>query len=624
MKQTLLRTAACLLLAFSSLALCAETNWIAPAPVGKVPYTAKLLPGGAIEIKLGPSEYVVNGEFSLRPGFALFQADAAKDFATCKVSGDTLSATGPDFRFERKIERLPEAVLVTDRITNTGKADLPFMYRQFVRMPSIEAYRICGYQIYASRGNGTNSINSTTIVMPKTGGALGMLAVSDVFRVHFYGYAAKKMYGIADNTLVIRPGVTQEMVFALFPTPTADYYDQINAMRRFLGVNYCIPKGFAFLTPYPRGVVTFQKGVDRIGKENTVEELRQWLDNKSAGYISAGAVSQNGETYGQGSAWLKTAKPEIHRAFYAKLRQAKPDIKIFHYFHCFIDIKDALAPGFDNEKLLTPSGTQADYRNPKLPLYLPTEGSAFAKMQESRLAKLKNDYGVDGIFWDEFPYSAAEYHYGEPWDGVSADIHPRTHEIVRRKSSVAMVTMPWRKRMVEWIAANKMLLIANGGGGYTATMTQLFNKHHFLAFMETGSITNLLASQLSTPIGLGDHLAERNELDCYRNQVRWLQYGSVYFYYHQQVEPFTHYTLSRYMFPITPVELHEGYIIGKERILTAISGNFSFGGNEKAEAHFFDANGYEVKREAPAVQRDGRTYYQITLGENESCALVRK
>ena len=48
------------------------------------------------------------------------------------------------------------------------------------------------------------------------------------------------------------------------------------------------------------------------------------------------------------------------------------------------------------------------------------------------------------------------------------------------------------------------------------------------------------------------------------------------------------------------------------------------GGNEEAEAHFFDANGYEVKREAPAFQKDGKTYYKVELGEYESCALVKK
>ena len=78
------------------------------------------------------------------------------------------------------------------------------------------------------------------------------------------------------------------------------------------------------------------------------------------------------------------------------------------------------------------------------------------------------------------------------------------------------------------------------------------------------------------------------------------------------------------MFPITPVRLGEGYIIGKERIVTAKSGYFSFGDKSGGEAHFYNSNGVEVKRALPSLVKDGKTYYRIELGENESCALVRK
>jgi len=45
------------------------------------------------------------------------------------------------------------------------------------------------------------------------------------------------------------------------------------------------------------------------------------------------------------------------------------------------------------------------------------------------------------------------------------------------------------------------------------------------------------------------------------------------------------------MFPITPMELHEGYIIGKERIVTNRSGLFGWGDNSKHEVHVFNEEG---------------------------------
>ena len=602
----------------------ADLPYIAPEAVKPLKIQSKITPGGAVEVKLGKSSYTVNADFSLQPGWAKLKADKAEGFTSFKVSGNKLTAAGKDFKLERTIKNVAEAVVVTDRITNTGKEDLPFMYRQYCQYKTkLKEYRLCGYRIYGRRGNGTSSINCTAIMMPPAGGSVGLLALNDVFRVHFRAFAAKGLYGIGDDNLIIKPGVTQEMSFAIFPSAKSDYYSQVNAMRRFLGVNYELARGFAFLSPNPPNVRTFAPGVDRIGKHDSVETIREWLNNKSAGMASAGAVKQNGEL-SHGSAWVKTAKPDIHKEFYQKVRAAKPNIMVLHYYHSYIDIKSHMDSGFDDAKTLKPNGEQADYRNPALPLFFTVEGSKWSQMQEGRLERLRTEFGVDGIFWDEFPQSASKYHFGEPWDGVSGDIHPRTHKITKRKSSIALMTLPWRKRMVENFAKNKLFLVANGGGGHTRTMTELFIKNKYTAFMETGGIANLHNTHLFTPIGLGDHLTERSEVDCYRNQVRHLDYGSLYYYYHQQVEPFTHPTLVQYMYPITPVELHEGYIIGKERILTNRSGYYSFGGNEKAELHFFDANGKEVKRPAEKVIKNNKTYYKVVLAENESCAIIKK
>ncbi len=53
-------------------------------------------------------------------------------------------------------------------------------------------------------------------------------------------------------------------------------------------------------------------------------------------------------------------------------------------------------------------------------------------------------------------------------------------------------------------------------------------------------------------------------------------------------------------------------------------GYYSFGGNEEAELHFFDADGNEVARQAEKTVKDGKTYYKVVLAENESCAVVKK
>jgi hypothetical protein len=84
------------------------------------------------------------------------------------------------------------------------------------------------------------------------------------------------------------------------------------------------------------------------------------------------------------------------------------------------------------------------------------------------------------------------------------------------------------------------------------------------------------------------------------------------------------------MFPITPVELHEGYIIGKERIITNRSGVFGWDDSSQHEVHVFDETGREVLLDklpkgtvVKTYQKDGKTWTEIRIGEDWSAAIVK-
>jgi hypothetical protein len=170
-------------------------------------------------------------------------------------------------------------------------------------------------------------------------------------------------------------------------------------------------------------------------------------------------------------------------------------------------------------------------------------------------------------------------------------------------------------------------LIANGGLPATRTMRNL----HYSAFNETGSISHCVWSQLYSPIALGDHLTEHSEEDAYQTMLRALDYGCVYYWYSDLNVIPTYSTLTHYMFPITPVELHEGYIIGKERIVTNRSGVFGWNDNSKHEVHVFDQTGREVNLKdikAPTVvktyEKDGKRWTELRIGEGWSAAIIKK
>jgi hypothetical protein len=85
------------------------------------------------------------------------------------------------------------------------------------------------------------------------------------------------------------------------------------------------------------------------------------------------------------------------------------------------------------------------------------------------------------------------------------------------------------------------------------------------------------------------------------------------------------------MFPITPIELHEGFIIGKERIITNRSGLFGWNDKSQHEIHIFDRTGREVELKdikAPTVaktyEKDGARWTELRLGEGWSAAIIKQ
>ena len=126
------------------------------------------------------------------------------------------------------------------------------------------------------------------------------------------------------------------------------------------------------------------------------------------------------------------------------------------------------------------------------------------------------EIGADGVYWDEMSQSRFTYHYGDPWDGRSADVDLQTMQIARKKASVSLISQRFRLGLAQEILDRSMMI--GNGSPITRTMTAL----QFPRFIETGSVSNLLRGQLYTPIGLGDHLSERTTQDTVDGMRRQL------------------------------------------------------------------------------------------------------
>jgi len=187
------------------------------------------------------------------------------------------------------------------------------------------------------------------------------------------------------------------------------------------------------------------------------------------------------------------------------------------------------------------------------------------------------------------------------------------------KSSVTLLTESWRVALAQHIQSRGSLV--GNGAPYTRAMADL----DFPCFVETGSITNCTRAHLYSPIALGDHLTEHSQQDAYETMLAALDYGCVYHWYNDMTVTPTHPTITSFMFPITPIEIHAGYIIGEERIVTKISGRFGWNDNAQHELHVFDDTGHETKDyQAEVVEETGQTWTELRIAEDWSAVIVRR
>jgi len=569
--------------------------FVAPQPVKPVDYKLAQDKGHAFSLQLGGNTFSVVSQYST-------------------PAGKWVNGSNAYFTVKRQLERQGEWIVVRDTFTNLTDENLPLMRREEVPM-KVGRLWLGGLESGSVTGTSNSSSNPTVFGVQENMG-IGLLPLDDVFQVHIKNYSNGNAIGLADENLVLKPKSTYTAEWAIVPVPTADYFDFINTTRRLLDVNFRIDGSFAFMRADP---ATIGKWDDR----KTIDFVRF----KDVKYLCLGPnyprykglIAQGTQLQKMNLSGWKTA--------IARRRELLPDVLQTAYFHSFLDVSEDALEKYNDSRLLLADGSQGDYGESPYKLFVPTLTNSYGAAVAKNIDLILDEMKLDGVYWDEFERSRYDYSYDRAvWDGVSADIDAKTMKITRLKSSVTLLSQPWRlaqaKRIME-----RHALITNGGAPYTRTMRSLRRP----SFSETGSITNLRAVQLFTPIALGDHLTERSEEDAYRVMLNALDYGALYYWYNDMTVMPTRHTLTQYMFPFTPIELHQGYVIGQERIVTNRSGVFGWNDESGHEVHVYDETGREVALKditAPTVVKtstqNGQTWTEIRIGEGWSAAIVRK
>jgi hypothetical protein len=178
---------------------------------------------------------------------------------------------------------------------------------------------------------------------------------------------------------------------------------------------------------------------------------------------------------------------------------------------------------------------------------------------------------------------------------------------------------PLQLDIIRFLQRHNKFLLAN-----TQATTRTMLREKVLRFVETGSYSALVGTHLGCPLGLGNHHLETTQADSARNVREILRQGGVYYGWQYQREPVS-WNFTSVMFPITPVELREGMVLGRERIHTARSGLFGWPDGVAADVYVVDGEGRRVVSPAvKEVRRAGRRLYEIRMPGNHFAVLVRQ
>ncbi len=624
----------------SDKAVVATVEWIAaerPAsrsaegarPTLAVQPALSITADGAIEIPAGDRPLRIESSFSV-PGGGRNRLGGASEEPGWKPvvrrRGEhqwQIEAAGAFYTLQRTIRQSAGRIAVEDRFENTSGKAIGIIFSNELNLadhPSIDYCRIGG-----KRGQGINNVNSRenpTLFFPLNQSSLTLVAEDDVYRnqANFYFDAEAHRSGIADAMFALAPGAAYTVKWSVYIEPSDDYFDMINRVRRDWGANITL-HGPIYFVNYRSIAQTPQAALNEAIKKSgaryfcfweirTPEAQPQWDGKKAA-------------AYGPGI-WNPMFKPEIElvKQAVAKLHAASPDVKVALYSHCFFicperpddqTYKDSWITDVDGRRKSSVYNVKEYYPyRPAFPTLSNSFGRAYMKIVDFYLNELK----LDWLYWDESNGPGVTVERGDSleayltynaWDGHSAKIDPKTGLIQQKCGFLTLLSDDFIGAVVDKVNQRGGFVLFNGA----ATTRQRLRSP---SFVETQwDITLGYRTHLNTPLAYG--LGNPTMLDLRRR----LDFGMVYV---RTPLGQADSAVSR-SYPFTPVELHEGWVKGKERIITKQSGRFGWqDGPFTARLYLYDAQGRLEKTQALEGPESGLV--AVTVPENGMGILERQ
>jgi hypothetical protein len=619
-------------------------------PGTKLPWAGgelRIAPGGGLQIGVAGEPYCLETAFSCPCGPEKFNelsctASAARAEVDWQPVVERLPggvaeirAQGKSYSLVRCVRPAGNCIQIEDRLTNLTDAPLGIRIHGQVVLPDFaENWRLAGMEQFDTADH---CVENPTVFVAQKCGALGLLARDNVLRAQLATQVEANQVRFATDHFGMEPRASYTLRWTLYRSST-DYFDFLNVLRREAGVNFTVEGPFVWAD-----ATKYQTAADAQRLRATLRRQHAKLFAVAPWFVYYNAHfdapwSEYKALMRQAIRTIKSAEPDalclalletnltpMPFAFFKntlpeKLPGGHPNGK-----YGYVPPKAATAlldasPWRDsclhnaNGDVLLDTYYSSYYADKALNLIVyPILENHWHREMMRRIAFCLDEVGFDGVYFDQFSLAFGyqdRYSY-ERWDGHTVDIEPATGQIARKYADLGMLSATARRRWVEAVRSRGKVVVANSMPAVNELQSlpiwRFMEAEYSYEPLGDGPLNAFSCARghLASPIGLGyraDRVAggTRHEAEIFtRSVIANLQYGLLYYYYTANLplsgEGSGEYGPLNHMFPFTPVELHRGWVLGKERLITCLSGEYPWPYATPPTCHLFDSAGREKK-----------------------------
>ena len=588
---------------------------------GPAKYHGKIMPGGGFVINVGKQQWKFSSAFSYpSAGFNhLLASSKTKGQLDWKVqvklcdNGGEILAKGSNYKLQRSIRFTPEKIEVKDKFTNRSSLPLGILVRNGMSLKGVKTpvVRIAGnpdpaVKEYYAPGN-------PSVHVALSDQSIGLICEDDVFRNQARLFADSSTVGIKTEMFRLGPKKSYTLEWAVYPVAGVDYFDFINIVRRNWKANFTVDGPWTLFNP---GWVLAQS-IDKLKKQFARHGIKYAISN---GSWHTGKGENRHNAFGMGvfeNLWADHRRKLREAA--ARIRKAAPHVKILGYYDAMRDSSKGSHEKYHDSWWTDAKGNQR-FTTWGVPgtgnicyTYVPTLKNSFGKAMLAAVDRYINVTDSDGIYCDEMnmigSFNMPGITYNQ-FDGNSCLLDPKKYTIKREIGITTLLSANWQLALANKSRKNNKPFLGNSPASTLSMITAKVMRMTETQFNDFWCYQSNLGSPLGWTYTHGF---------TFKSTIRTIRLGCL----PVGVPLGSKHEISRYLFPFTPIELHHGYLLGKERIITLHDGNY--GWVEKpclVQLHHFNSKGMLIKDNSPTIiSKEGRT--AVKLAKGEAMVLVR-